>query len=142
MSFLTPQQFQQFRQAVNGVFDTFAKVGITYVQGSPRLDRWGEEPLKGTEIDLNVYPTFDPTESDEDEYGSEDVSEGTLLVKYDELLSKGLIDANKHLLLDAERDHLHLYGVKYRITYVTNKAVIDDTPSYVEIGVRRGPEKH
>ncbi len=112
-------EFDEIRNAINDVTDTFHKFIITYRQHGQQFDRWSEEnaPQQIVDTDLKCLVEFiDDDETDMSQQGVKDVQTLQVSFSIDYLDSVNMMDAtSKEAKFDKGKDYFIYEGALYRL---------------------------
>lgn len=141
---LTDADFAEIRTAINDVVETFAQLPITYKKLKRRtLSRFNRETTSNqsfTDYSFNALEVWEKNEKGfdkADEKGIWDFSEGYLLIAFDEVIAKGLIDTNGNLAMESEVDKVVIRTIQYDIVGIVKIGQLKDQEVLVKIQFKK-----
>lgn len=149
-SLITDAEFQEIRDAINDVMDTFALVPCTYRLHKDTLDPLNRDRKTKTNYDdvaINGLIVWDDgTERGQVasmQDGTYDYSEGRVYMKYDDAIatSPPLIDANGNPVMIAAQDEFVFRTKTYDIIGVILVGQLKDTNALAELHIKKRTNK-
>lgn len=139
---LSANDLSQIQNAFKDIRDTFLKNDIVYHLEGQVYDRFMESasqqqtidiPLKGLIVDEKTETNASVLFS---QMGRTDMSEHYVLFYFADLEENGLVDGNRELIMQADRDFMTLRGQKYEVKAVIQVADLSTEKTYVKVTYR------
>ena len=131
----------QFQNAFKDIRDTFLKNDIVYHLEGQVYDRFMESAnqRQTTNINLKGLIVDEKTEASAVKFaqmGRTDMSEHYVLLYFADLEENGLVDVNRELIMQPDRDFMTLRGQKYEVKSVIQIADLSTEKTYVRVVYR------
>lgn len=141
---ISQDEFTEIRTVLNDVQETFYGTQIIYKKDKNTVTRFQrdiEEKRTYVEYNLDVLVVWNATgnsaEIVRNTIGASDENVGYCNVAYDEMLAKGLIDANKNLITKPAEDKLIINNKEYPILALVKLGQLWNTEVVVKILFRK-----
>ncbi len=141
MDLLSANDLSQIQNAFKDTRDTFFKSDIIYHLEGQIYDRFMESanqrksldiPLKGLIVDEKAEASAVKFA----QMGRTDMSEHYVLLYFADLEANGLVDANRELIMQPDRDFMTLRGQKYEVKSVIQIADLSTEKTFVRVSYR------
>ena len=144
---LSDSDFDEIRSVLNDVQDTFYQRTVVYKMDTNTVTRWMKDiASERTYVDktLNGQVVWGTSQGKSDtekkQEGTYDPGEGYVLLKYDDMLLEGLIDADTALTVTSPQDRIKFDNIVYYITSVVKVGQLKDKEVLVKVFFCKNPK--
>lgn len=137
---LSQNDFDEIRDNLNDVMFTFFKRNITYKMDNNTATRWMKDidvQRQYTHIQLNGLIVWNKEKTDQKETGAYDYNSGYCLVRYDDCLGTGIIDANTNPTVNPTQDKIVFNDIEYYIDAIIKIGQLSSKEVLVKILFRK-----
>jgi len=137
---ISSQEFADIRDVLNDTMYTFLKLDVVYMLDTNSVTRWMRDiATQRVFVNKNMkgLVVWGQKETDQKEIGAYDFGDGYVLLRYDDCVAVGIIDADKNLTVTVPQDKIKFNQLEYYVTCVVKVGQLESTDVLVKVFFRK-----